>query len=164
VAGKSLNVGIALDWLWVYPARNVRFEFDSMPIGSGWHEPETDSLGVTLRWMGERTATVTTPLPAEDTGVEFRAVRGVTPEILNSLALAVNSQPVALTYDNTSGEHVFQGVIPRAAIAAGDPNATSLEFTVASTESLKALGQGTDTRQLGVAFDWLVLRPVSPAE
>jgi hypothetical protein len=162
--GAPRRAGPALDWLHVYTADSVRLEFDAFPVGDGWHPPETDAFGMTSRWMSARAAALVLPLPSDRlTAVEFRVVRAPTPEILNSLALAVNGERVALTYDNTSGDHIFRGVIPAAAVAAGEPLGTRLEFRVGEVTSLKAVGEGDDTRAVGCSFDWLELKPAGPA-
>ena len=158
--GVARKVGVALDWLHVYTANSVRLEFDSFPLGDGWHAAENDAFGMTFRWMSARTASLVLPLPADrPSAIEFRVVRAPTPEILNSLSLSVNGERVALTYDNTSGDHLLRGVIPAAAVAAADPLQATLTFQVESVTSLKAVGEGDDTRAVGCSFDWLELRP-----
>jgi hypothetical protein len=162
--GTPRRVGLAFDWLHVYTADSVRLEFDAFPVGDGWHAAEMDAFGMTSRWMSARAAALVLPLPADrQTAVEFRVVRAPTAEILNSLALAVNGERVALTYDNTSGDHIFRGVVPASAVAAGEPLRTRLEFQVEGVTSLKAVGEGDDTRAVGCSFDWLELKPAGPA-
>jgi hypothetical protein len=159
--GGKRQVGLAFDWLYLYSASSVRLEFDKFPVGPGWFEPETDALGVSYRWMAEKSASLVLPLPADrSTAVEFRVLRAPTPEILNSLALSVNGERIALTYDNTSGDNLFRGVIPPVAVALADPAMATLTFEVDALESMKAVGEGSDERKVGCAFDWLELRPV----
>ncbi|MFH1176399.1 MAG: hypothetical protein V1750_03245 [Acidobacteriota bacterium] len=158
--GKSRQVGAGIERLWIYPANDVRFELDSLPVGPGWHPSEVDALGVSFRWMARPTATLYVSLPSDQrVALQFRALRGVTEQILNSLTLAANDERVPLTYDNTTGEHIFRGVIPLAAVTRGDPSMVALNFTVKQVESQKTLGIGNDPRPLGVAIDWLELRP-----
>lgn len=155
-------VGLACDWVYLWAAGSVRFEFDKLPLGPGWFPPESDALGVDFRWMAERTASMVLPLPSDRaTAVEFRVLRAPTPDILNSLALSVNGERIGLTFDNTSGDNLFRGVIPAAAVALGDPATATLSFQVDSLESMKAVGEGIDERKVGCAFDWLELRPVA---
>jgi hypothetical protein len=160
--GEKRQVGVAFDWLYLYAANSVRFEFDKFPLGPGWFGPETDALGMSFRWMSDRTASMVVPLPADrSSAVEFRALRAPTPEILNSLALQVNGERIGLTYDNTTGDHIFRGVIPASAVALADPATATLTFQVDALESMKAVGEGADERKVGCAFDWLELRPVA---
>jgi len=158
------GVGVAFDWLYLYAASSVRLEFDSFPVGRGWHAPEADAFGMTYRWMAEPRATLVVPLAADvSTAVEFRVLRAPTPEILNSLSLTVNGERIGLTYDNTSGDHLFRGVVPAAVAALADAAEATLTFEVESTTSLKAVGEGDDSRGVGCSFDWLELRPVGDA-
>jgi hypothetical protein len=162
--GGKRQIGLAFDWLYVYAANNVRLEFDKFPLGAGWFAPETDALGLNFRWMSEKTASLVVPLPADrSTAVEFRVLRAPTPEILNSIALTVNGERISLTYDNTSGDNLFRGVIPAAAVGLADPALATLTFQVDALESMKAVGEGVDERRVGCAFDWLELRPVEAA-
>ena len=159
--GGTRQVGVALDWLYLYAASSVRLEFDGFPVGTGWYATESDSFGMTYRWMAATSASIVLPLPADGaSAIEFRVLRAPTPEILNSLALSVNGERIGLTYDNTTGDHLFRGVIPAALVGLGDPALATLTFQVESVTSLKAVGEGGDTRGVGCAFDWLELRPV----
>lgn len=159
--GEKRGIGLAFDWLYLYAANNVRVEFDRFPLGEGWFAPETDALGLDYRWMSEKTASLVVPLPSDrSTAVEFRVLRAPTPEILNSIALTVNGERISLTYDNTSGDNLFRGVVPAAAVALADPALATLTFQVDALESMKAVGEGADERRVGCAFDWLELRPV----
>jgi hypothetical protein len=111
--------------------------------------------------MSATRSSLVVPLPADtSTAIEFRVLRAPTPEILNSLSLAVNAERIGLTYDNTSGDHLFRGVIPAAVAGLADPALGTLVFSVDSTTSLKAVGEGDDSRGVGCSFDWLELRPV----
>ena len=160
-AGGKRNVGVAFDWLYLYAASSVRLEFDAFPVGAGWHATETDAFGMSYRWMSAMRSALVVPLPADiSTAIEFRVLRAPTPEILNSLSLTVNGERIGLTYDNTSGDHLFRGVIPAAVAGLADPAQATLEFSVESTTSLKAVGEGDDSRGVGCSFDWLELRPV----
>ncbi len=159
--GRKRQIGVAFDWLYLYAASSVRFEFDRFPVGPGWFGPETDALGVSYRWMSEKAASLVLPLPTDrPTAVEFRVLRAPTPEILNSLLLSVNGERIGLTYDNTTGDNLFRGVIPPSAVALADPAMAMLTLEVDALESMKAVGEGSDERKVGCAFDWLELRPV----
>jgi hypothetical protein len=160
--GEKRQQGLAFDWLYLYAANSVRLEFDSFPVGDGWFGPETDALGVSFRWMAEKAATLVLPLPPDRaSAVEFRVLRAPTPEILNSLSLTVNGEKIGLTYDNTTGDDLFRGVISPAAVGLADPASAVLTFHVGELESMKAVGEGADERRVGCAFDWLEFRPVS---
>ena len=154
-------MGVAFDWLYLYAANSVRLEFDGFPVGAGWFATESDTFGMTYRWMSATSSSIVLPLPADrSSAIEFRVLRAPTPEILNSLSLAVNGERIGLTYDNTTGDHLFRGVIPASAAGPADRAPATLTFQVESITSLKAVGEGNDTRGVGCAFDWLELRPV----
>jgi hypothetical protein len=163
-AGGSRKVGVAFDWLYLYTANSVRLEFDEFPVGAGWYQTERDAFGMTSRWMSATTSSIEVPLPTDrSSAIEFRVLRAPTPEILNSLSLSVNGERIGLTYDNTTGDHLFRGVIPPSAAGLANPALATLTFQVESITSLKAVGEGNDTRGVGCAFDWLELRPVPAA-
>jgi hypothetical protein len=162
--GRARRVGVAFDWLYLYAANSVRLEFDAFPVGVGWYPTESDAFGMTYRWMAATRSSMVLPLPADrSSAIEFRVLRAPTPEILNSLSLSVNGERIGLTYDNTTGDHLFRGVIPAAVTKLADPAQATLTFQVESVSSLKAVGEGNDTRGVGCAFDWLELRPVPDA-
>jgi len=160
--GTRRRVGIAFDWLHLYAANNVRLEFDGFPLGAGWSRPETDALGMTFEWMTAPRSSLILPLPPDrSSAIEFRVLRAPTPEILNSLSLTVNGESIGLTYDNTTGDHLFRGVIAGPIVGLADPALATLTFQVESITSLQAVGEGTDTRDVGCAFDWLELKPIA---
>lgn len=151
------------------PARRITLAFDSMSVlytdPVGWHAAEINAAGQMYQWTRAPQFSITVPLPADaDASIRFRIVASAAPDVLDSLALAVNGDPVALTRQpEDSGALLFSGLIPQASLAK-NPGSTRLAFSTTRVVSPLALGAGEDSRPLGVAFNWLQIEPApSPA-
>lgn len=139
-------------------------EFDYGAPGMEWGDPEVASGGTTYMWMTAATSTLFLPLATEqDAAIQFRVIMAMAPDILQSLTLRVNDQPIALTSTaDSGGGTIFRGTISRAVLAA-DARYTRLAFQVNRTlVPADTLPDSHDPRTLGVAFDWLRVAPVSP--
>jgi hypothetical protein len=149
-------LGVRFDWLNIAPLpTTLVWEFSQLSPGTGWHGPETEDGGITFQWTGAPEATlillVTPGIPLK---IEFRVMDAVAPDVLDSLTLTAGGAPVAL---EKSGD-VYSGVIAADAVTA--EGQLFLTFHTDRTASPLELGRGTDTRQLGVRFDWLRVEPV----
>jgi hypothetical protein len=81
------------------------------------------------------------------------------PDILQSLTLYVNNQPIQLnsTSDGGGGK-LFQGIIPESTLAA-NTRSTVLTFHINRTLVPELVIPGSsDSRSLGLAFDWLNIK------
>ncbi|MHB8624895.1 MAG: glycosyltransferase family protein [Aggregatilineales bacterium] len=91
--------------------------------------------------------------------VKIHATWALTQDILNSLTLSVNGQPISLTRTtDPNGGSLFTGTIPQAIVAL-DPTNTLLEFHTDKVISGKSLGVTDDSRLFGVETDWLQIDP-----
>ncbi|MHB8748710.1 MAG: hypothetical protein ACYDBJ_05930 [Aggregatilineales bacterium] len=137
-----------------YLSLNVAEQFQDPFIGDGWSGA----------WTAAKTATVNVWLaPISDYQITFRVTWSLLPEILKSLTMSVNGQPIALsTTPDVNGGTIFTGIIPQATIAL-DPTNTLLAFHTDKVVSPKSIGMNTDERLLGVWIDWLHIDPVTPA-
>ncbi|MHB8630196.1 MAG: O-antigen ligase family protein [Aggregatilineales bacterium] len=149
------------------PSRRVVLMFDTLSDSytnqAGWYPPDLNPVGVTFQWTAAPDFSITLPLPKDSPIlVQFRIVNSAAPDILGSLTLSVNNDPVNLLRQmDTEDFPVFKGIISQATLAkSGD--LTSLDFHTARVISPKALGIGTDTRPLGLAFNWLRIEPTKP--
>jgi glycosyltransferase involved in cell wall biosynthesis len=141
----------------------LRFAFDQVLPGLEWHGIERDPRHGTFQWSGPGTrSSVLLPLANDrDLEVTFRVLHCLQPDILESLRLDVNGEPVALARraDDT-GAILFEGRLPAAALAlsSGPPRLTfRVSRTVAPVELDPASG---DRRRLGLAVNWIEVRPV----
>lgn len=144
--------------------RRVTVDFDHVAPGRGWYDPEETPGGVSIAWTKETQATLDLFLLAEtDVRVTFRVIQGATPDILDSLSLAVDGEPVALSRRrDEAGAAIFEGVIPRAAAARHSPM-IRLDLRTDQIARVPVGGSG-GARRLGVAFDWVRIEPVEGGE
>lgn len=136
--------------------RSLYFDFDA-PTGTGWYRAETSGDGTTFQWMSNDEAALQFTISARDTlEVVFRVVNGL-PDMTDALQLTVNGLLIPLDH---SGDR-FSGVIPQE-ILTTQPNNLNLVFRVPSVSRPSDLDpNSTDTRTLGAAFDWLIVRPLA---
>ncbi|MCC7452120.1 MAG: hypothetical protein IT324_32245 [Anaerolineae bacterium] len=156
-------LGVRFDWLRIQPMEErvpvdtVQLTFDQPIPGLGWSDAEDGQ-----RWMDDTTSTINLRLrSAYRYHIAFRVVAALTPDILDSLSLTVNDQPIALTRRaDESGATVLSGDIPHEVVAA-NPDNTLLTFHINRVASPQSLGINEDTRALGVRFDWLHIQAVT---
>jgi hypothetical protein len=130
-------------------------DFDRQIDGNGWSPPEGSRT-----WMTSPSASIRTRLRAgNDYEVTFRVTMGIAPDVLASLHLDVNGQPVVLAgAQDPDGAWIFRGSLP-GAIVARDDRKTTLQFSVNRVVTPKSLGINEDTRTLAIQFDWLRVEP-----
>lgn len=131
------------------------YDFDSI-LGKGWSFTETDSSGMTFQWTAAPTATLTFPgFTQVPLLIEFRVINTIRPDILDSLTLQVNGTPIALQRQDT----IWSGTLTSDLLKTSQK--LQLTFHTKGTASPIDLGLNSDTRQLGICFDWLHLTPLS---
>jgi hypothetical protein len=169
VSPKSLGAsddprlfGVLFDWIKVSPKlrmKSLRVDFDRLVSGDGWGPPE-GSPALSVIWSVTPTSFIDCWLdPSRDYKVEFCVLRGLTADILDSLAMSVNGQSIPLQRSPAEqGSTIFRGTIPRSAVSA-DPKNTKLTFSINRVASPESLGMNSDPRVLGVLFDWLAIDP-----
>jgi len=148
-----------------YQLRNRRLNeidlnFDTPAPGDGWSYQETTPTSESFTWMTATTANLYLPLAINHSAsLEFRVLMDMAPDILRSLTLRVNDQPVDLTAQTEeNGAVIFRARLPRSALAA-NTRATILTFQINRTLIPKLILPGSDDmRALGLAFDWLRIR------
>ncbi len=137
--------------------QSVTVDFDSPPPGKGWSYQETTATGETFTWNTAAITTLYFPLATDgNANLEFRVVMTMAPDILQSLTLQVNGQPIELNSTNEpQGGTIFRGTIPQSVLAA---NERTTVFSFHINHSLIPqfiLPDSDDPRTLGLAFDWL---------
>jgi hypothetical protein len=133
--------------------------------GSGWHAREISPHdGSVYRWTGPGTvSTLDVRVHAdEDLIVTFLVIDVVNPVVLKSIRLAVNGHPVMLRRigGRTTAPVCYQTRVSRDLLPAR-PCYARFSFRVAKTESWHWVR--TDTRAVGVAINWVDVRPESLA-
>jgi hypothetical protein len=139
------------------PLRAVTLDFDYLVPGKGWSFEATYPHGVTFQWMDSTVATILLPLATDrDMHIEFRVLYTMSPDILQSLTLRVNGQPIQLSaIRDPGGAALIQGIIPRSTLESNSRH-TLLTFGVNHTLIPEfVLANSDDPRTLALAFDWL---------
>ncbi|GAB4376738.1 MAG: hypothetical protein Kow00121_24380 [Elainellaceae cyanobacterium] len=137
--------------------------------GSGWQRrecPGTKEQHLTYRWTGPGTvSTLDLPVKVDidaDFLMEFRLIcpQVTPPDILNSLEVKVNGQPIAIDIlHSDQGTRFFQGVVPRGLLNPDRPF-TECTFTVNRVRPLNESNPlSTDNRPVGLAFNFVQMFP-----
>lgn len=156
-----------LDYSRQPPDQSSQIKFDQPLVGSGWHPLTTLAEHGAACWTGPETrSTLTIPLALDgELLIRFRILMALAPDILDSLKLSVNEQPVELRYqtDPTSAK-IFEGRLPAALFKLGS-SVARLAFEVNRTLAPNQVDpQNPDERQLGVLFNWIEISPVVEAD
>lgn len=159
--------GVALDWLTaegIAAPTTTRVEFDGQYSTDGFYPselfmPATGGESVSLQWTSKATSVISFPLKVnDDLLIQFRVVSQFTPNSIEHLTLSVDGHPVNLTHDSTEQETLFTGFIPRFENAA---NIVTLTFNTLDPVSPSLLDSTyADMRTLGIALDWLTIKPL----
>ncbi|MBD3882869.1 sulfotransferase family 2 domain-containing protein [Phormidium tenue FACHB-886] len=148
---------------------HVIYDFAQPLRGMGWQRRERAAELGDFRWMGPGTqATLDLPIAKHthtDLVVEFRLIRThlVAPDILQSLRLTVNGQPIELyLLHSEQGSRFYQGLIPQAVLASSDRVFTEIQFQVDRVASLQEVNPlDPDARMLGLAFNYVQVFPAA---
>lgn len=150
-------------------SRTFLYDFSYPLRGIGWQRREYPPEGGTpYRWMGPTTV-ATLDLPkgtasVEDALLEFNVImtQATAPDILESLTVAVNHQPIPLKTlhsDRSEGVCYFQGVVPKAVLQSDRP-LTEVKFQVDRVVALKELNPHiSDTRLVGLVINCVQILP-----
>jgi len=144
--------------------QSIDYDFSQKLSGSGWYWreqiPKTEHY---FRWTGpETTSEIDLPLDTtKDLTLQFNVMRGITPEVIDSLSMKVNDHPIQITkLDKKLENTVFTAKIPKS-ILKNKRNFTRLSFEVSKTINPHLTDQSDPTdRFIGVAFDRIKIRPV----
>ncbi|HUN22383.1 MAG TPA: hypothetical protein PK299_04535 [Anaerolineales bacterium] len=137
------------------PAQNaVIWQFDQNEINfTGWHSTEVTKDEITFQWMSDKNASLFFALDKNcDFDLSLKGAYWLKPETQASLEIFVNQHRLELDYD--AGLFSWLGSFPSTML---NDNLTEIAFSIDKTVSPQALGLSKDTRQLGIAFDWLKL-------
>ncbi len=135
----------------------ARFDFDVTPSGIGWSVPEQTG-NITFVWMRATSATLIMHVDAEgDLLLTGRIFMAMSPSILQSLTLTVNGQAVDLSIDRSESPTLFRARIPQSVL---DETGSSIVLRFSVNRIIRP---SSDSRSLGLAFDWVNLSRALPA-
>jgi len=136
----------------------------AMPDGTGFYPLEFDQAGMASRWTGPGAGFSLGFFVDRRYGGKFklsfsRFAANVPASFMRCLH---DGKPAEFTVHDLRNGYELSGILP----PRRDPGATLLTFVCPATASPAQLGQGTDTRQLGLCFQrlaaWSTPAPVAP--
>ncbi len=145
------------------PAPSFYYDFNQPLRGDGWQRREYPLHETTsYRWIGPAPeATIDIPVATDtDALLEFQIIctTATLPDIVNSLSLEVNQQPVTLgVLQGDQDYRALQAYVPKAILQSDRPF-TNLRFKVSQTLALNSINpKNPDVRLVGLAFSWFHL-------
>ncbi len=138
------------------PARTYWLEFDQPYFSVGWYGIETSDTGITYKWTRSTDAWITLPLRTQ-ADLELIIRLYMLPESApDAFRVIVDDTEIPLVRD----DHVYRGIIPLD--ARRHPDEITVRFIAPSTVFIPDVEpSSSDLRTLGVAVDWLIIRPVT---
>lgn len=143
----------------------IEFTFDRAIPGGGWYGRERFG-DRWASWTGPgREAWLELPVPAGETVVlRFRVVHALSAHLLHGLEVTADGVLLKLTREAEASGHLFTAELPR---RAGEVamRGVRLQFRVPETLRPRDLdARNPDSRQLGVAIDYVALLPALPGK
>ena len=153
--------------LHLVPPEAVSYDFNQPLRGDGWQRREYPLDDPTsYRWIGPApVATLDLPVATQtDTCLEFQVIctGATTPEVLSSLKLSVNQQPMPFSLLQGDRDfRLFQAQVPQSVMQSTRPF-TNLRLEVSQTLSLNAINPiNPDSRLVGLAFNLFSIFPAA---
>lgn len=144
------------------PGQRLRYGFDAVLMGSGWHGRERKlPEGDYFRWTGPGPVSLLR-LPcnaARLQSIRLRVVNGVSDEVIDAMTWLVNGvQVVPEDLQGSGPVREFIAVVPKRARMQGQ---LELEICLPYTRRLsEAIDDVDDNREVGVAIHWIELSAV----
>ena len=144
--------------------QRITFTFDKAVPGNGWHRLEGLERNEPFRWTGPRTeSSLDFPLDlSDDLALEFRILNSTTPDVLKSLKVTANDQPLKLVplHRDESGA-MFRTTIPKDVAVENKPF-TRLSFTIDKTIPFNTVAPDSDDkRPVGLAMSLVQCFPLN---
>ena len=147
------------------PIESLEFAFDAPVPGDGWHAPEErqiDGRRIAYRWTSGATATFEVALSSSrDLRLELEIVAAVTPEIVATLRVLVNDEPLSYGLEHhPAGMAHLTAIVPSEVLRRSWPRT---RFALSVTRAIRPSEEGLsdDTRRLGIAVSRLRLSPAA---
>lgn len=138
------------------PSRTYWLQFDQPYFSVGWYGVETSDTGITYKWTRRPDAWITLPLRAQDDLELIIQLHLLSEPMPDAFGVVVDDTEIPLVRD----DHVYRGIIPLS--ARRSPDEITLRFIAPQTIYLPDVDPSSnDQRTLGVAVDWLIIRPVT---
>jgi len=137
---------------------SVEFDFGDDFLGSGWHRRElTQPENTFFRWTSNHHAFIDFWLEADNYILTIRIINSVSSEHLNNLDLQINNTSIPYEYDQNEGVvRIISTTIQRSYIK---NNLLRIQFKHPVSLQHKQVFNGNDNRYLGIAINWIKLKP-----
>ncbi len=145
--------------------KTIAYDFSQKLSGSGWYYREVlEKNNKAYRWTGPgKESTIDFPLAnKKDLVILFHVFLAASPDILDSLKLTVNGQPIKLkVVFRKQSERYFEGKIPKS-ILSGKKSFTQFTFKINRTVNPHSINpEDPMDREVGLAFDSIKIMPTS---
>jgi len=136
-----------------YAADHIEVNFDYSVPGPGWWQPDHG-----IGWTNSKTSRMEVLLKeGHDYVLEFRIAGALSRDTWDGLSVTANEQPVVLSWTgDQAGGRTYTGRIDAGTIDEGGGLARIL-FQAGGIYTPQQLGINTDTRHIGLGFDWVRL-------
>jgi hypothetical protein len=158
VSGDDRQLGLLIDSVALEKTTppvetNFLFEFAEPVPGYGWSDPEQTPAGATFVWMIKPSATFNLWFNvSRSADIQFRLTTFITQEVVDTLTLEVNGEPVELT--RSPGLN-YRVIVP-ANILAKTGGEVQLTFKLAKVVLPSTVDPNNkDPRTLGVSFNFI---------
>ena len=139
----------------------TRFDMSAQEAPFEWYALETTPEGSTFRWSGpSRRATIDLPVVVDrDLGVSLHILMALHPDTIAATTLSIHERPLTVAVRPDGHGATLETVIRPADLA---DNGRDFGITLDAGALLRPCDTGAsdDRRWLGVAVDWVELRPL----
>ncbi|MGI0027629.1 MAG: sulfotransferase family 2 domain-containing protein [Nitrosopumilaceae archaeon] len=152
----SEKIGISIPKI-----NSIDYRFNEPLLGDGWHMRENyNKSGRIFRWTGpDNVSTINFPLNQNnDLKIRFNVIMSLSDDILKSIVLKVNDNPVPLDIvQQRDGETIFEGFIQKSFLT-NPMKFTRFTLSLSHTLIPNSINPKlTDKRLLGIAIDKILI-------
>ena len=148
----------------IQPHKSIDYDFKQKLSGTGWYWREISESGEAFRWTGpETTSTIDFAVSKkEDLVIQFRVMRAISSDLLDSLTLKVNEHPIEIKILNGKEENImYEGFIPKSALS-NKKDFVRISFEINRTINPHEINPSDPTdRLLGLAIDRIKIIPAN---
>lgn len=146
-----------------HPQDSINYNFNQKFNGRGWYYREFDpNSGKAFRWTGpDAESTIDfTISKTNDLQIQISVIKYVTLDILKSVQLFVNDNPIELNISQKNNKKTLEGIMPKGTLE-NERKFTRFSLKVKHTaEIFSSTIELSDTRKVGIALDNIKITPV----
>ena len=140
--------------------RPTRFDVSQQSMPFEWQDAEVDPTHGAFRWTGPSPrATIDLPVIFDrDLAIRIQVIKTMRPDLADSIKLSVHEHQLAVQVRRAGSTFLLEAKVTRAGV-----ESTDRDFGVTIDAGAVArpcdVGRGPDRRWLGLAVNWIELRP-----